>query len=173
MRQPDLKRPRKTLVLFVWDGTRNSIAVAQKFCANIKDALICPVSVQPHESICVYGAAQYDSGEPNNHERRLRQKFRRHVKGFPLFQGRKLELQFGERVEVITRIASLIHAKFILLPRFEQSMFSIWVHGDLNERIQSKISVPVTFYDRDPPKNSPLTSEKPRVDTRTSENNSS
>jgi len=61
----------------------------------------------------------------------------------------KLEIGFGDRIGEIVRYAEILRANAILMPQFQQSVFSSWIHGNLNRRINEKVNCETMFYDSD------------------------
>jgi len=147
MNYPKVERLPTKKVLFVWDGTKHSVKTADLFASKIQFVSVRSVHVIPHESIYAYGVAGHVHDEKTVQERRLQSAFEKVTRSTSNFRNAKLELLFGERIVEIARLASIVKADFILMPTFNQSLFSNWLHGDLNSRMQNKASCPVTFYD--------------------------
>ncbi len=143
--------PMELKVLFVWDGTAKFISSADRFVRILHGHSVHVVHALPHASID--GAA----GSPQTQEKsivqkRLEKAFRRQADGSRFLQDSSFELLLGDRVNEIVVMAAQLQAKFILMPKFEQSTFSKWIHGDLNEKIRAKATCPVIFLDAERPK---------------------
>ncbi|QEG20743.1 universal stress protein [Mariniblastus fucicola] len=134
-------------LLFVWDGTKKSIAIADRYVGTLKDVSVACLRVMPHESIYAYSTPGHSDLPPSRLETKIRTVFDNAVKCSSSLAGARLEIDFGDRVSTIVRYAEFCKAKVILMPRFEQSRFSIWIHGDLNKRIEEQSNCSVVFYD--------------------------
>jgi nucleotide-binding universal stress UspA family protein len=135
--------PQGSRILFVWDGTDQFISAADAFLETIEDRSVHAVHAMPHESIYAYGSVNRISGEKPRQARRLEKLYRKQTSRSQALRDSSFEILFGERISEITILASQLRAKFIVTPRFEQSTFSIWLHGDLNENLAKKASCPV------------------------------
>lgn len=134
-------------VLFAWDGTKQFIASADHFVGQIKPVSLRVVHAMPHESIYTYGTVGREFDQESWQEQCLKNEFRSLVNRTDNLASAKLELLFGDRVREIVRYADQRHADFILMPRFKQSSFSKWIHGDLNQKIAGKARCRVVFLE--------------------------
>lgn len=143
-------------VLFIWDGTDKLIGLADSVAGAIKHASIHAIHLMPHESIRAYGTIGSPQTETPLHERKLRQAFRQVTRQTRLLKHASFEILFGDRIAVASRFASIMKANFILTPRFDQSCFSKWIHGDLNERLVKDSPCRVVFLEPDCDTNGPI-----------------
>ena len=145
MRMLKFNRITPTRILLVWNGTRDHIQHAEQCIEAAKVGSVLAVHAMPHESIYSYGAARHSRDEGNYAERKLKKRFREVVQHSNVFEGTQLELLFGDQVTEISRFAKAMKVQSILFPRFAQSAFSKWVHGDLNERMARRAPCPIIF----------------------------
>jgi len=150
-------------VLFIWDRTKGSALIADRFVASSKDPYITVATVMPHESLCAYRTVGDVNREPSSLERRLAADFKKAVKSTKHLKRAKFEILFGERIVVTSRLASIIKVDCILMPCFTQSRFSTWLHGDLNKRMTNRASCKVVFYDSTSKKLGSFDTEKSQV----------
>lgn len=135
-----------TRVLFAWDGRPRSVKTVEEFLSTIKNPSVHSVHLMPHESIRAYGTAVSFDCEPTAFENKLRLVFNEASRFTRFMKYSQLELIFGERVNEIVRVATLINCDVIFVPKFEQSQFSRWLHGDLNKRLVNDSPCQVVFY---------------------------
>lgn len=148
MNHLDFSRTETKKIVFVWDGTTRSIDSAENFVERFNNPVVHCVHIMPHESIYSYGTCIQTRGEMHYLEKLLHQYYEKAVRSSQtLRRESRFEVLFGDRVSEIVRFGKFTKANLILTPRFEQSNFSKWVHGDLNERIASKASCPVFFLE--------------------------
>lgn len=147
MNQIKFKSNETNRVLFVWDGSNSYVREADQFSRVVENVVVHAVHVMPHESIYGYGAINQEAEELTSTERRLYRAFDSATRTAPSLDRSRFEILFGERVSEIVRVAEVMKVKFILLPPFQQSSFSRWIHGDLNERIAKKAHCPVMFLE--------------------------
>lgn len=140
-------RQRSNRVLFVWDGTKQSIRIADEVLDSRKEMSIRCLHVLPHESFCAYATAGHSELEPRRIELRLRSQFQKSVAASKHLSGSMLEIIFGDRINETLRYSRITKANLLLMPKFEQSLFSSWIHGDLNRRIVKKVTCSVLLYD--------------------------
>ena len=136
-------------VLFVWDGTKPSVAIADQYIQASGIAAASCLHVMPHESICAYATPGYSDLPPRRLEKKIRDRFGTAAGRTENLRLAKLEIVFGDRIQEVLRYGEIVKATSILMPVFQQSRFSSWIHGDLNQRLFDSASCPVTFYDAD------------------------
>lgn len=141
------KRRDPKRILFVWDGTRRHVETADDLAESFEDVCVYAVRALPHESIHAYSTSGLAQLEPSKLEREMRADFRKATRQSRHLATAKFEIVFGERITEILELAATIKASAILIPRFQQSSFSKWIHGDLNERIKTKSPCPVVLLD--------------------------
>ena len=135
-------------IVFVWDGSDRHIDSAEQFVGQFENVVVHSLHAMPHESIYSYGPCRQSRDEMASFERRLHREYRKAVRSAQnLGRRSRFEVLFGDRINEIVRFAEIVKARFILTPRFEQSNFSRWIHGDLNERIVRQTTCPVVFLD--------------------------
>ena len=127
----------------------SSSKAADHFISLLDDVIVHAVHVMPHESIHSYGTVQKSFERMTWPEQQLQDRYRRSIAHTRNLTTSSLGLRFGERINEIVRRAAELKAKFILIPKFEQSSFSKWIHGDLNERIASIANCPVILLEPD------------------------
>ena len=142
-------RPESNLVLFAWDGSNKFIKSADRFLSLLGDATVHSVHAMPHESIYSYGPVPKTSGRRTWPEQQLQDAYIRATASSKHLSSASFGLLFGERIHEIAACAADLNAKFILVPRFEQSSFSKWIHGDLNERVIEKANCSVILLDQE------------------------
>lgn len=133
--------------LFVWEGTERFIGSADELASSFKNAPVHAIYPVPHEHVHTYGAFACFQDEPPRLERPLRRAFEQATRRCDCLRNVKLEILCGDRITEIVRWSGIIKAKTILLPPFEQTAFSKWLHGDLNKRIVAKAPCDVMFLD--------------------------
>lgn len=143
MNDPNLDRCDVDKVLFVWDGTERFIKAADELIGSFSGSSIHAMHAVPHESIHDCGALDMRINCPSRLERRLyrdfekarRRDFEKATHQSTYLKKAKLEILFGDRIKEIVRFSRDTKVNVILLPQFKQSLFSRWIHGDLNERL--------------------------------------
>ncbi|MDB4778366.1 universal stress protein [bacterium] len=63
----------------------------------------------------------------------------------PRLKAAAFRVLFGDTVREIARFAELYKATVVLVPAYEQSSFSRWIHGNLNERLIRKMDCDLVF----------------------------
>lgn len=147
MKIPRPSRPATENVLLVWDGTTKFIKSADRFVSLLDDVSVHAVHAMPHESIYSYGTVPKSVQRTTWPEQQLEDCYRSSIARASNLHSSRFRLLFGERINEIVLCAAELKAKFILLPKFEQSSFSKWIHGDLNERITDKAHCPVILLE--------------------------
>lgn len=140
-------RPLNSRVLFAWDGTDKFIPSADRFVRLIEDRCVYAVHAMPHESIYSYGSVSCESKEKPRQAQRIEDTFRHQTSLTSSLKDAYFEILFGDRITEITILAAQLQAKYIVMPKFVQSTFSKWVHGDLNETLAGKAPCPVIFLE--------------------------
>lgn len=143
------QRPRthkQDRVLFVWDGSNRHIRVAEQLLKQMGEPIVYVVQALPHESIYSYGTVGQTYHETCELERSVTRSFRQMTCRTEHLKHGVFRLLFGERISEIARYASLIKAKVVLTPLFEQTSFSRWIHGDLNSRLARKLHCATVFF---------------------------
>lgn len=143
-------------ILFIWDGTDQLIKLADAIAGAIENASIHAIHLMPHESSRAYGTIGSPQTEVPLLERNLRQAFRKATRQTRLLKHASFEILYGDRITIATRVASIIKANCILTSRFDQSCFSKWIHGDLNERLVKGSPCRVVFLEPDRDTNGPI-----------------
>ena len=133
-------------VLFVWDGSNRHIRIADRLLKEMGRPIVYIVHALPHESIYSYGTVGQSYHETCELERNLTRAFRQMTCRTDNLNRGSFRLLFGERICEVARYASLIKAKMVLTPLFEQSSFSRWIHGDLNSRLAKKLHCKTVFF---------------------------
>ena len=155
MKIQSTKRVAENRSLFVWNGSSDGFAVADQLIANSGPTAVYVVHAMPHGSIYQYGGIRSSGAPINQVEMKLRQSYREMAEQFTSFRDVNLTLLFGDRVQEIARFANQFKIASILMPSFEQSSFSRWLHGDLNTQLASKFFGSVTILDNNPVNLSP------------------
>jgi nucleotide-binding universal stress UspA family protein len=145
-----MSRPLNSRILFVWDGSDKFIKSAESFAQLIEDRSIYAIHAMPHESIYNYNSVISRPAPKPQPAQDLEAQFRKQVSRTKALKEAKFEILFGDRVNEILISAAQLQAKYIAMPRFKQSNFSRWMHGDLNEKITKKATCPVIFLDEEP-----------------------
>lgn len=135
------RHSRRSRVLFVWDGTNDYIAAANLRLARIGNAEA--VAVQAVPNAAVYGNTLKVDNDPTYVTTILKTGYELAVRHSPYLRNTRLHLLVGDRIELIANFASVNGIDLVLLPPFEQSAFSKWIHGDLNARISNELTCPV------------------------------
>ena len=146
------KQSKTAKVLFVWDGSANFIRSADQFISTLDRVQVCAMHVMPHESIHSYSTVICEEKELSRLERRLHRSFKKQVERSEHLNTSKLEILFGDRIAEIVRIASLSKKNYVLVPRFEQTSFSKWIHGDLNQKLAKRLDCAVVYLEPVTPK---------------------
>jgi nucleotide-binding universal stress UspA family protein len=142
------KWPEFKKVVLVWTRSDDFVSSAEDVVAGMDgDLKVYAVHAMPNESIYSSGAFSFGRGSESAYERELRKEFFEAVDESELLRQAKFEVVFGDRIAEIKRFAEVINAGVILMPRFEQSSFSKWIHGDLNRRIADNAPCSVIFLD--------------------------
>jgi len=134
-------------VLFVWDGSADFIRSADQFISTLNCAQVCGVHAMPHESIHSYSTVACEEKELSRLERKLHRSFKKQADSSKYLKTAKLELLFGDRIAEIARFASLSKQNYVLVPRFEQTSFSKWIHGDLNQKLAKRLDCAVVYLE--------------------------
>ena len=151
MRYFERTAPKPTL--FVWDGTGEYIWHAERCIEECGNGKVFAVHAMPHETIHSHRTLRN-----NEHtERKLKRQFKNVVRRSAKLCKVQLDLVFGDRIAEIVRFAISMEVQTILIPRFSQSDFSIWIHGDLNERIEQQAPCPIVFLELPPWRDLPTT----------------
>ena len=146
------KQLKTTKVLFVWDGSADFIRSADQFITTLNCALVSAVHAMPHESIHSYSTVVCEEKELSRLEHKLHQSFKKQVERSEHLKATKLELLFGDQIAEISRFASLSKKNYVLVPRFEQTSFSKWIHGDLNQKLAKRLDCAVVYLEPVNPK---------------------
>lgn len=139
--------PLEARILLVWDGTKQFLSSADRLIRQLRGERVFAIHPMPHESIYNYGSVNCLSGIKPHAAERLEKKYRRQTRHIRLLQESSFELLIGDRIDEIVIAAAQLQTKFVLMPRFEQSTFSRWMHGDLNEKIKARATCPVIFLE--------------------------
>ncbi len=150
MQVPYFERTVEQRILFVWDGTNDHIWHAERCLKTGGGGNVIVVHAMPHESIYSYGAVRVDRHESEHLKAVLRDRFMNMARDAGCLRDAKFELLFGDRVTETIRFAEAMKVQQILLPRFTQSSFSKWIHGDLNDRLVEKARCPIVFLKTKP-----------------------
>ena len=134
-------------VLFVWNGKPASLQLAEEFLSTLATPIqrLTVLRVLPHESIYSYGAIRNQGQRVGPLVYELEQEFAQQAARARYFEGFKPVLLFGDRLQEVCLYARRSHANLILHMPLEQSSFSRWIHGDLNERLTSQAPCAVRF----------------------------
>lgn len=130
-------------MLFVWDGSTDHLDQVAEYARQNKCRVVAVIPL-PHEWIYSYGTIRNDD-EPAYAERMLRRAFAEATKQIKELADVELVFLFGDRITEIVRFAKTSRVSVLLMPRFEQSSFSRWIHGDLNERLDNHAPCPIVF----------------------------
>lgn len=144
MRYPDFDEPRRTKILVAWDGTRSFIQEAEIFLTLFENISLHVVQSLPHESIHSYGTVGRTRYVSSSMECDLYRTFLDHSQSTRTLRRAKFDVIYGDRICEIIRFSECIGAQFMVMPAFEQTAFSRWIHGDLNQRVVSK--APCTVF---------------------------
>ncbi len=147
MNIPRIRLTEKVKVIFVWDGTETSVKMADNFLSQFKNVCVTCLYALPHESICAYGTVGRSTEHKTLQERDLQKQYEAATRASKMLRNVKLQLVFGERIDVISRLATVIGADWVIFPAFNQTKFSFWIHGDLSQRMIKKSPCDVVFYD--------------------------
>ena len=134
-------------VLFVWDGSKGSIEVADRLLGEMSNYSVSVIHVLPHEafySYCTVGVP-FENASPV--ERKITRSFERFVERTENLSTTKCEFLFGDRIFEISRMAEITKAELVLISPFVQSAFSEWIHGNLNSMIKEKLNCKVQFIE--------------------------
>lgn len=131
--------------LFVWDGSGQWLEKADRVISSMGTDAVYAVHAMPHESIYHYGGVCKDSKRINWMEMELCTNFEDKAKSLDSFRDVSLTLLFGEKVIEIARFTNRFKVDTVVMPRFEQSSFSKWLHGDLNAKLASKVFGSITI----------------------------
>ena len=142
---PNRKSPDDKIVLFVWDGRPKSVRTVGRALAPLRNVGIFAVRLLPHKSGFLCGNIGQANGETSLYERKIRRGFAQATGRITNLQNVPLECLYGDQVEQISWFASLIQAELVIAPRFQQSEFSMWLHGNLNDRLRSAVDSKVVF----------------------------
>ena len=140
-------KTKATKVLFVWDGSADFIRSADQFVSTLGNAQIGAMHTMPHESIHSYSTVVCEEKEPSRLERKLHLCYKRQVERSKHLKATKLEILFGDRIAEIVRFASLSKTNYVLMARFEQTSFSKWIHGDLNQKLVKRLDCAVVYLE--------------------------
>ncbi|MFK7770453.1 MAG: hypothetical protein AB8B55_24800 [Mariniblastus sp.] len=146
MNHIDFMRIGTPKIVFVWDGTDRFVEAADRFVSEIPHAVVHSLLAMPHESLHSYSLFREPQEEVESFQNRLQQEYAAAIAStHTLCRRSRLEILFGDRVYEAVRHTQIIRATRILTPRFVQSKFSKWIHGDLNQRLVRKAACPVVF----------------------------
>lgn len=153
MRESNFHPTAKTRTLFVWDGTKDHLWHAELcISAQCVDEILV-VHPMPHESIYGDVTCCGKADEKVSCERELRRIFGKLTRGSVNLCGQRLRFLYGDRIREVIEFAKSNHVANVLMPRFCQSAFSKWIHGDLNELVVAEAHCPVVFLESGTTKN--------------------
>ena len=127
-------------VVFVWDRSKNGIAQAVHQAGPLLENASCllVVHVMPHESIYTYSSLHENESQASQLIQLLHAELLHQIKRYDCFDRCSFQLLFGDRIHEICHFAKRARADVIVTPRFRQSAFSKWIHGDLNESMKQQ-----------------------------------
>lgn len=135
----------KHRVLFVWDGTSKHLKYIESFLERLKNPRVHVIHPMPHESIYSYGAVGQTYQKANSREESIQRAFRLATTSKPRLNSASFQVLFGDTVSEIARFSKAINATVTLLPTYQQSNFSKWIHGNLNESLVKKTHCDILF----------------------------
>ena len=139
------KRIKK--LLYVWDGSTHVDQTVQKYFDSFKNVSIKSIYVLPHESIYDYNTVCSSVEDDLPSLRRIHNSYKRFANSDERLKTAKFEVHFGDRIATVVRLSKMLRTSTIIMPRFKQSGFSKWIHGDLNTRIKREAACEVVFYE--------------------------
>ena len=140
------RQPKR--VLFVWDRTLAGLNAASRIVSRDPEmTVVSAVHVMPHESIYSYGTVYQSKTRQPYVVQELNEEFAWQLECCGEWKDVRLEILFGDRITEICRFAKSRRADLIVMPRFRQSRFSNWIHGDLNQLVVQKAPCGVCFLE--------------------------